>query len=985
MVRTQSLHSVPGESMRAGRSGLASYVFPYLRPGHAGAVTLNGESLILERSSGSMVVAIRDIETSEVIHGFFWGGLQVRFASGNVAVSGLSKPDARLFGDALIRARVDWWRCALDTHAGTIQSVYDRLAQFRNPPRYVSRTVFSPIEHDARDVVARFPAQSPEQLSDVVEIRMLKAIQEFTDDSERCRARACHTFVANELVRSGEFFDSVEARPLTNEQRRAVVVDEDRNLVVAAAGSGKTSVIVAKAGWLIRKGYRRPSELLLLAFAKDAQEEMKERVRKRLGVQMGDELTVRTFHSLGMSIIGEVERRRPAVASAAVDEHALFDLLRGIVRDLVADPRFTGVMLNWFAEHFAPYRSEFEFTTQGAYWAYLRDNGVRSLRGEKLKSFEECEIANFLYLNGVAYEYERDYEHETATQEKRQYQPDFYLPDAGIYIEHIALSESNDTPPFINRRKYLRSLDWKRRLHAEHGTVLVETYSHEKKAGRLTLNLEEKLAAHGVTLSPIPSEETFSVLEQQGRIDPFTRLVATFLHHYKGAQLSTNDVALRAAGAENQPRAEAFLTVFIPLYERYQESLARQRQIDFHDMITNATEHVRRGRYRNRFGYILVDEFQDISAGRARLLKALLDTSSTAQLFAVGDDWQAIFRFAGSDIAIMREFRARFGESERVNLETTFRCADRIANLASRFVLSNPAQIHKRVSAVFNSDEPCVHVIVARETSPDPLAETLNAVAAHAAGDEECSTVLLLGRYRHNRPRNMETLSRAHSNIRLTFMTVHGSKGLEADYVVVLDLCSGKYGFPTGIVDDTLLDLVLAVPEAYPNAEERRLFYVAVTRARRGVYLVTDNRAPSAFVDELMEDGYDVMVHGEHPEQDVACPKCIHGRLEQRGRAQDRGIFYGCSLWPYCEFRQPGCPHCRTGLQAKVDGNYRCLDCRKGVQGCPTCFGWLQEKRGRYGRFIGCSNWPDCKYTRNVPEKRRGRSTFFKGIGRNRQ
>ena len=970
--------------MRVGRSGLASYVFPVLRRGHAGAVTLNSETLILEYPSRSMVLPFREIETAEVALGWFWGGLQICYASGEATVSGLSKADARVFGDALMSARVDWWRSALDSHARTIKSVYERLAQFTDPPRYVARTVFSPIEQDAKDLVARFPSRWPEQLSGIAESRMLKAIQAFSDDSEGFRVRACETFVAKELVRSRDFFERIEARPLTDEQRRAVVVDDDRNLVVAAAGSGKTSVIVAKAGWLIQKGYRRPSELLLLAFAKDAQEEMKERIRKRLGVRLGAGLTVRTFHSLGMSIIGEVERRRPAVARAAVDDHALFDLLKGIVGDLVADPRYADDMLGWFAGHFAPYRSEFEFRTQGEYWAYLRDNEVRSLQGEKLKSFEECEIANFLYLNGVSYEYERDYEHDTATSVKRQYQPDFTLPGTGIYIEHFALSESNDTPPFIDRDEYLRSLDWKRRLHAEHGTVLVETYSHEKDAGRLTGNLAEKLAVHGIKLSPIPSRNTFSALEQQGRIEPFTRLVATFLHHYKGAQLSADDVARRAARARNRLRAEAFLTVFIPVYERYQESLARKRQIDFHDMITNATEHVRSGRYRNRYGYILVDEFQDISDGRARLLKALLDTSDTAQLFAVGDDWQAIFRFAGSDIAIMREFTARFGEGERVKLETTFRCADRIADLATRFVLSNPAQIRKRVTSIFNADEPCVHLLFARDTSPDPVAEALNAIAAHAAEDDEHATVLLLGRYRHTRPQNMDALARAHFNLKFTFMTAHGSKGLEADYVVVLGMYSGKYGFPSEIDDDPLLDLVLAEPEAHPNAEERRLFYVAVTRARRGVYLVIDAGTPSAFVEELMKGGYDVEVHGKRPERDIPCPKCIHGRMQRRRSAKDGGIFYGCSHWPYCEYRQPGCPHCRTGLLAKADENYRCRDCRQAVEGCPACFGWLHEKRGKYGRFIGCSNWPHCKFTRNVQEKRSGRSTVVKGTGRNR-
>ena len=877
--------------MRVDRSGLASYVFPVLRPGHARAAALNRETLVLERRSRTTVVPFGEIEAAEAAPGWFWGGLRVRLASGATTVSGLSKPDARMFGDALTRARVDWWRGALDTHIGAIRSVYDRLAQFADPPRYMARAVFSPIRRDAEDVVARFPAPWPEQLSSHAAVRMLKEIRDFSADPERWRASACGRFVASEVARSAEFFDRIESRPLTHEQRRAVVVDEDRNLVVAAAGSGKTSVIVAKAGWLLQKGYRRPSELLLLAFAKDAQEEMKERIRKRLGVQAGDELTVRTFHSLGLSIIGEAERRRPAVAEAALDDHAMYDLLKRIVGDLVSDPVYSGIMLKWFNGHFAPYRSEFDFRTQGEYWAYLRDNGVRSLQGEKLRSFEECEIANFLYLNGIPYEYERDYEHETATSARRQYRPDFYLPDAGIYIEHFAISASNDTPPFIDRDEYLRSMEWKRRLHAEHGTVLVETYSYEKKAGRLTHNLEEKLAAHGVALSPIPSEETFSVLEKQGRIDPFTRLVATFLHHYKGAQLSEDDLVRRAAGAQNQARAEAFLTVFIPVFERYQASLARLRQIDFHDMIANATEHVRNGRYRNRFGYILVDEFQDISAGRARLLKALLDASDTAQLFAVGDDWQAIFRFAGSDIAIMREFSEHFGHSERVNLETTFRCADRIADLATRFVLGNPAQIRKRVSSIFSADAPCVHVIFERETGHDPLAEALNAIAAHTAEDDAPSTVLLLGRYRHTKPHNMGELARAHTSLELSFMTVHGSKGLEADHVVALDLCAGKYGFPSEIVDDPLLDLVLAAPEAYPNAEERRLFYVAVTRARRGVYLIADGGAPSAFVEELMKDGYDVTVHGMQSNGDVPCPKCVHGRLQRRGRRSGHGDF----------------------------------------------------------------------------------------------
>ena len=137
-------------------------------------------------------------------------------------------------------------------------------------------------------------------------------------------------------------------------------------------------------------------------------------------------------------------------------------------------------------------------------------------------------------------------------------------------------------------------------------------------------------------------------------------------------------------------------------------------------MIGKATEHVESGRYESPFGYILVDEFQDISPGRARLLKALLDQSSNNRLFAVGDDWQAIYRFGGSDIAIMREFGERFGNSKRVNLETTFRCADRIAALATAFVLKNPAQIRKTVRTVRRADGPAVHVSLPDEGKTGP-------------------------------------------------------------------------------------------------------------------------------------------------------------------------------------------------------------------------------------------------------------------------
>ena len=951
------------------RSGFAAILFTMIRPRDAKAATVNEKTLTLTFTFRSIGVPLEDIKTVLLGRRWNWRAVKIRYANRESVVSGLSRDDARRLCQTLEAARVFWWRQALAAQAGPLQAVHGRLAQLADPPCYTTQRIVSDLRRDAEAATGGFPGHWPDTLSNTPELLMLLGLRSFLHDPIRFRTKANQTYIANELKRSREHFDSVEARPLTDEQRTAVVVDEHRNLVVAAAGSGKTSVIVAKAGWLLHRGYRRPSELLLLAFARDAQKEMAERIRNRLGSEAVRGLTVRTFHSLGMSIIGKAEGKSPTLARVAEDNRALLDLLKQIVAELLKDPKNSRILMKWFQDQFVPYKSAHEFRTYGEYWDYIRRYEILSLKGEQVKSFEECEIANFLYLNGVPYEYERAYEHDTATSEKRQYQPDFYLTDAGIYIEHFAISATGKTPPFIDQEEYLSSREWKRQLHAEHGTTLVETYSHEAAAGKLTDNLRAKLKAHGGVLSPIPPDDVFAVLNDRGRIDPFTQLVATFLQHYKGSRLTFSKLSRRAATAAGRLRAEAFVSVFKPIFERYQETLSGLGQIDFHDMINKATEHVTSGRYRSLYGYILVDEFQDISPARASLLKALLDQSPEAQLFAVGDDWQAIFRFAGSDIAIMREFAKHFGDSERINLETTFRCSDRIAAVATEFILHNTAQIRKKVRATRKAGGPSVHVGIPGKNA-SLLKEVLDEIAADADKHDGRSTVLLLGRYGHIRPLNLSDLASRYPGLRLSYKTVHGSKGLEADYVVVLGLCSGSYGFPSEITDDPLLDLVLAAPEGHPNAEERRLFYVAITRAKRRVFLVADGGPPSSFVKELIDNRYDVTVFGQQPASDVPCPKCVNGRLQQRENARTGSTFYGCSHFPYCDYLQPSCPGCGTGLAVKTDGAFRCRDCGQDIESCPNCEGWLQPRIGKYGRFLGCTNFPDCDYTRDIRQQR---------------
>ena len=156
-------------------------------------------------------------------------------------------------------------------------------------------------------------------------------MRKFVADPRVARAHAISVFVAAELDRWKEFFDTIESKPLTAEQRLSVVVDEDATLVLAGAGSGKTSVITAKAAYLVKAGIRKPEEILLLAFAKNAAAEMSERVEARSGVP----IVARTFHALAYDIIGTVEGSKPALADHATDDLAFTNLIKQILKDLV--------------------------------------------------------------------------------------------------------------------------------------------------------------------------------------------------------------------------------------------------------------------------------------------------------------------------------------------------------------------------------------------------------------------------------------------------------------------------------------------------------------------------------------------------------------------------------------------------------------------------------------------------------------------------
>ncbi len=538
----------------------------------------------------------------------------------------------------------------------------------------------------------------------------------------------------------------------------------------------------------------------------------------------------------------------------------------------------------------------------------------------------------------------------------------------GVRKEHVSHGAIRlTTAPHIDRDRYLADMEWKRRLHAANGTTLIETFSYEKVDGKLLDNLKEKLAPH-VTLKPVATDQLFSTLAAMGRVDSFTQTLGTFLRHFKSSGATIAQCEARADSSEDVPRSRSFLKIFEVLTDAYEARLGDT--IDFEEMIVRATAHVESGRYRNPYRYLLVDEFQDISFGRARLLRALKSQHEDARIFAVGDDWQSIYRFAGSDIHLMRNFGAEFGGKfagdnavhSTVDLGRTFRSVDKIAHAARRFVLRNPAQITKTVVPAATTATPAIMVAYYKGgKEADAVKLALDRLSGSAASD---TSVLLLGRYRHVRPQAFPRFSDQFPNLSIRFMTVHASKGLEADHVIILRAVSDTMGFPAEIVDDPLLDLVLPEPENFGHAEERRLFYVALTRARRSVTILADQVKPSSFARELIENPeYQAIELGEPGIAGRYCPSCGGRMLTQAIKGSS---FFVCEHRQLCGETLKACSVCGSGLPTKSMTDPAQLQCTCGATfpSCPACAdGWLVERLGQYGKFFGCVNYPACKGT----------------------
>jgi DNA helicase-4 len=325
------------------------------------------------------------------------------------------------------------------------------------------------------------------------------------------------------------------------------------------------------------------------------------------------------------------------------------------------------------------------------------------------------------------------------------------------------------------------------------------------------------------------------------------------LEQLNSSGLTKKEVQQQLIDHPDYTRLNSELALCWPCVTAWQKNLKEQNQIDFSMMISRATQYVEKGRFISPWKFIMIDEYQDISPDRLALVEALCNQTKAehqASIFAVGDDWQSIYQFAGADVDLTTGFKDRFESSTIHHLDTTYRFNNQLGAVANRFVQENPIQLPKELNSFKQQKQKAVYTAPSKDV--EKILDQLNRQVKGNA----TKSVLLLGRNHYHKPELLADWQKIYTSLDMSFMTCHASKGKEADFVIILCVDEGQ--FPTKKKQLHIDGALTESSDNFPYAEERRLFYVAMTRAKEKVW-ITHSGDGSGFVQELHQSDYPVV------------------------------------------------------------------------------------------------------------------------------
>lgn len=815
------------------------------------------------------------------------------------------------------------------------------------------------------------------KIDDYISVKDMKKYNLNYDDVKRHNEK----YIKESLIKYKDYFDNMykgidDNILLDEEQRIAILTDEDYNLIVAGAGSGKTTTMAAKVKFLVDVKKVDPEDIILISYTNKAVSELKERINKDFKIPV----LVCTFHKFGVEILKKQTDEHLKVLTSS------YNLIKDYFdKVLCNDNEKLKEFLKFFVFYFDIPNYALNFKSLNEYFNYKKRNDYITLRsrlndynkqvidertnkrytilGEFLKSNEEVMIANFLYLNGIDYEYEKPY---PKLDKSKTYLPDFtiYQGERVFYLEHFGINKNGYNKLFghISSLKYKYQINNKRKIHQLNKTTLIETYSGPD----LLDNLKEQLLKHNIILNPKNSKEVYFKLVDTSKDIYYTRFIIFCLNFIQGFKVKGYDKTdfgkLKAIYQDE--RTKMFLDFVENVYDHYQEQLKINHYIDFEDMINEAYQKL--DNIKLNYKYVIIDEYQDISQQRFNLAKKISEVSDS-KIIAVGDDFQSIFAFAGSDISLFTEFSQLMGYASLLKITHTYRNSQQLIDVAGNFVMSNQKQIKKQLVSPKKLEFPIV--VIAYDDSTNKTKNKITMLNKCLAdiqknfGDKQ--KILLIGRYNFEKYylinsddfyeiSNDKIKAKSFPDFEIDFLSAHSSKGLGYDQVIVLNGDDGTYGFPSQIKDDPIMQIINVADNSYLFAEERRLFYVALTRTKNKVYILTPVNNPSTFILEIIKYNQ-VKLYNKTKiklsKKPHLCPKCGYPLIRKYNSFKIHNLYVCSNEKELCDFKTNN------------------LKYKKNITKCPKCSGELIVKHSRTKNydFIGCINYDKgCNYTENI-------------------
>ena len=841
-------------------------------------------------------------------------------------------------------------------------------------------------------------------------------------------------FIKRQLKTDQDYFDNFLGKSLDKNQRIAVLTDDDATQIVAGAGTGKTLTIQAKVKYLLDKKGIKPEDILCISFSNSASEDLADKLDNTIG---NAPVEVRTFHSLGFKILGNNGYGRD------VPDYEISHLIDKYFRNSLTDnSEFVREVCEFFAYYFnlihmgsdnlklETIKSRMHsFDEYDEYLSeYLDVNNDRRNK-EYMGDVKELIVANYLYIHNINYEYSRqlkvkdknydeyitkyfkllygnmdncipydlklqfieDFHEDFACKIFDEY-PSFFIPDWDIYID----LESSSLKDIQN-------------LNKSNKTKLFDL-SDANDVEILLKELQDNLLKYNVEIDAMDYTILFEKLisESNPEFKRFKKTIGSFINLFKGNAINIdddgNDISenvFQGFIKENhekysysiEKRNKFFLEIIEKIYQYYVLDLKDNNYIDFNDMINDAVVKLRNGAYVHKYKYVIVDEYQDTSHTRYNLLKELQNATG-AKIVVVGDDWQSIYGFTGCDVNLFSNFNQYFEDSKMVKIDVTRRNSQKLIDIAGNFIKKNKNQIPKKLRSVKIENKHPIKLFqyVSRAEEVLGLIKILDEISK----EKSDASVLILGRnnrdineiscrklFKVKKSQDFTKIDYAYlPKLNIKFRTVHKSKGLEADYVIVLNLNNQINGFPNKIVNDPVLDFVNNIQnEGIEYPEERRLFYVALTRTRNDVYLFANQTHPSIFFKEIKyENGVELLDYVfsnddiiyinsllekrfEVIETEHYCPKCRKGKVNLIVNNERGTSYFRCSNF------------CGWGVKyhnKKYDDGTRKIQYIKYAEVCPKCDGMLIVIRNRIDGtyFLGCTsyNTTGCRETSELPD-----------------